>query len=83
MSYFSNVIMSNKIKNMNLVELKSVGSWVDTNSGIVYPSFVNNKPDFDCPISLVEDEVASDWYDALSHSEYGIVSKFINSGSFA
>ena len=75
--------MSNKIKNMNLVELKSVGSWVDTNSGIVYPSFVNNKPDFDCPISLVEDEVASDWYDALSHAEYGVVSKVINSGSFA
>ena len=75
--------MKNKIKNMNLVELKSVGSWVDTLSGIVYPSEVNGKPDFECPISLKEDEVASDWYDALSHSEYGVVSPFINSGSFA
>ena len=67
----NNLIMS------GLIELKSVGSYLDTDIGVVYPMEEDGSPDYDCAISLVDDEVASDWYDGLSKEDYQIVKPFI------
>ncbi len=66
------------MKSMNLIELKSVGSWLDTIRGVIYPSDVNGFADFGCATSLIEDEVSSEWYDALSASEYRVVLEHTN-----
>ena len=67
-SYVYYVIMIKTLKDM--IYLESVGSYLDPKEGIIYPAFETNEPDMDCPISLVEDEVASDWWDALSPTEW-------------
>jgi len=62
---------------MNLVELKSVGSWVDLDKGIVYPSYANGSVDLDCPTSLKDDEVSEYWYSKLSNSDHEVINEFI------
>ena len=49
-----------------LIELKSVGCLLNMEKGIVYPQYENGKPDMSMPISLIEDEVSSEWYRELS-----------------
>lgn len=65
---------------MNLVELKSVGSIIDLSKGIVYPQLNDSDSiyeyDMGCPISLIDDEVSSDWWEALSPKDYKLCSKF-------
>ena len=56
--------------------LESVGSFVNLETGIIYPAFENDTPDMDCPISLVEGEVAADWWSSLSSEDYNIVKKY-------
>ena len=56
--------------------LESVGSFVNLETGIIYPASVNDTPDMDCPISLVEDEVSADWWGGLSSEDYSSVKKF-------
>ncbi len=60
-----------------MIYLKSVGSYLDDEKGIIYPAFSNNTPDTDLPISLVDDEVSSDWIESLSREDYLRVEKFL------
>jgi len=65
---------------LNLVELPSVGSLLDTDTGCIYPQYGVEKdysPDLSCEISLYDDEVASDWYDELSKEDYELVKPYI------
>ena len=62
----NNLIMS------GLIELKSVGSLLDTDVGVIYPQNEDGTPDYNCPISLYDDEVAADWWEALSDEDYKI-----------
>ena len=51
---------------MKLHELKSVGSWLDLDNGVVYPSYANGSVDLDCPTSLKYDVLSEEWYSKLS-----------------
>jgi len=76
-SYISVVIMIEMI-GIQLIELKSVGSLLDPDTGMIYPQFSGSElPDLSCEISLLDDEVASDWYDMLSEEDYKLVKPFI------
>jgi hypothetical protein len=58
--------------NPNLIELKSVSSWLDAEKGIIYPMMSNGEYFIEEGISLVEDEVSSEWWDSLSLVDYKI-----------
>ena len=79
-SYISSVIRD-KVKDMigiKLIQLKSVGSLLDTDTGMIYPQFSGSDlPDLSCEISLLDGEVSSDWYDELSEEDYKLVKPFI------
>lgn len=76
-SYISVVIMSDMI-GIKLIELKSVGSLLDPDTGMIYPQFSGSDlPDLSLEISLLDDEVSSDWYDELSEEDYNLVKPFI------
>ena len=62
--------------NPNLIELKSVGSWLDNEKGIIYPMMSNGEYFISEGISLKEDEVSADWWDTLSDGEYSICKKW-------
>jgi len=68
--------MMNTEHNPNLIELKSVGSWLDNEKGIIYPMMKNGEYFIDEAISLKEDEVSSEWWDSLSKEEYSICKKW-------
>lgn len=68
----------NKTNNMNLVELKSVGSMVDLESGIIYPQNEDGSPDLDMDISLYDDEVSAEWLDSLSNEDYTTIEPFLD-----
>ena len=53
--------------------LNSVGSVIDMETGIIYPQNEDGTFDFKTSISLVDDEVAADWWEALSTEDYKIV----------
>lgn len=76
-SYISVVIMSDMI-GIKLIELKSVGSLLDPDTGMIYPQFSGSDlPDLSLEISLLDDEVSADWYDELSEEDYNLVKPFI------
>ena len=65
---------------LNLVELPSVGSLLDTDTGCIYPQYGVEKgegPDLSCEISLYDGEVSADWYDSLSKEDYKLVKPYI------
>jgi len=68
-----------KIIGSALKELKSVGSCIDIDLGIVYPLNEDSTPDWDSPIELLDDEVSSEWIAALSSEDYQICKPFIES----
>ena len=54
-------------------KLESVGCFLDSDVGSVYPIYIENgeeKGDFNLEISLYEDEVSSDWIESLSPEDY-------------
>ena len=54
-------------------KLESVGCFLDSDVGSVYPIYIENgeeKCDFSLEISLFEDEVSSDWIESLSPEDY-------------
>lgn len=59
-----------------MIYLESVGSYLDPKEGVIYPAFETNEPDINCPISLVEDEVAADWWETLSPDDYKLCKQF-------
>ena len=56
----------NPNQNSKLIEIKSVGSVIDTDSGNIYPLNQDGTVDYTFGISLENEEVSSDWYDGLS-----------------
>jgi hypothetical protein len=63
---------------IKLVELKSVGSLLDPDTGCIYPQFSGSElPDLSCETSLLDDEVSADWYESLSKEDYELVKPFI------
>ena len=60
-----------------LVELKSVGSLLDIDCGLIYPQLEDGSPDWGCEISLYDDEVSSEWLDSLSDVDYELVKPYI------
>lgn len=75
--YYVNKKDMNTEHNPNLIELKSVSSWLDDKKGIIYPMMSNGEYFIEEGISLIDDEVAADWYDGLSKEDYQIVKPFI------
>ena len=57
--------------------LNSVGSLLDEDTGTIYPQLEDGNPDWDCPISLYDNEVSSEWYDELSEEDYQLVKPYI------
>lgn len=57
--------------------LESVGSYLDTTTGLVYPALENDTPDLDSPVSLVEGEISQEWVDGLSKSDYVYIKRYI------
>ena len=57
--------------------LNSVGSLLDSDTGVIYPQLEDGNPDWDCPISLYDDEVSSEWIDSLSDGDYELVKPYI------
>jgi len=53
----------------NLIYLKSVGSYLNQQKGIIYPTLKNNQPDTECPIFLKDDEVSKEWFNSLSSDD--------------
>ena len=66
------------IKEKSLFELKSVGSYLDYETGVIYPMNEDGSADRECEISLVEDEVSLDWWEALSSEDMFMCKKFKN-----
>ena len=58
-----------------MIYLESVGSYIDENTANIYPAFDNGKCDLANPISLLEEEVATDWWEQLNTKDYKIVKK--------
>ena len=63
---------------MTLVKLNSVGSFVDTETKMVYPQFENDTPDLDNGVSLIEDEIPGDWFDSLSQKDLLVVKELVD-----
>ena len=59
-----------------MIKLESVGSWLNYDKGIIYPMFDEGDIDMEFSISIIEEEVSSDWWESLSPSDYQIVKKF-------
>lgn len=56
----------------NLIELKSVGTFIDKESGITFPTKENGNPDFSNPyhIEYIDQD---EWFDALSKKDKKMV----------
>ena len=67
------------MKDNKMIYLKSVGSYINPNTANIYPTFDNGKSDLANPISLIEDEVAMEWWDSLSKEDYETVESIHNS----
>ena len=70
-----------KAVNMMIVNgfdvLESVGCLLDSDVGSVYPMNEDGSPDWDCEISLYDDEVSSEWIESLSKEDYELVKPYI------
>ena len=62
---------------MKLHKLKSVGSWLDLDNGVVYPSCANGSVDLDCPTSLKHDVLSEEWYSKLSDLDHKAIYDFL------
>ena len=56
--------------NDKLTYLESVGSYFDQSLNTIYPAFDSGDCDYENPISLTEDKVSNDWWNALSDNDY-------------
>lgn len=58
---------------MELVELKSVSSFVNKETKMVYQKLQNGTPDLENGVSLTEDQVPGEWLDGLSQEDLAVV----------
>jgi hypothetical protein len=63
---------------MKLVKLNSVGSFVDTETKMVYPQFENDTPDIKNGVSLTEDMIPGEWLDSLSKEDLLVVKELVD-----
>jgi len=77
MSDMINTKTINKLIMSGLIELKSVGSLLDSDIGCIYPQNEDGSPDYGCEISLYDDEVSAEWLDELSEEDYELVKPYI------
>ena len=56
--------------NPALTYLESVGSFLDESTGTIYPAKDSGFCDYEYPISLTEEEVSQDWWNALSDKDF-------------
>ena len=68
----------NKFIMSGLIELKSVGSYLDSDVGVIYPIEEDGTPDYGCGISLYDDEVSSEWIESLSDEDYNVCKPYLN-----
>ena len=68
----------NKFIMSGLIELKSVGSYLDPDVGVIYPIEEDGTPDYGCSISLYDDEVSSEWIESLSEEDYNVCKPYLN-----
>jgi len=55
------------MRDMNLIQLNSVGSVIDIEEKIVYPQLVNGLPDLNMGVEVYE--TSDEWFDALSEGD--------------
>ena len=65
-----------------LIVLESVGSVFDTKLGVIYPQLEDGSYDKDFAISIDEEEVALEWWDALSEEDFKVVKYGVSLDSF-
>ena len=73
MSDMINTETINKLIVSGYDKLESVGCYLDSDVGSVYPIYIENgeeKCDYNLEISLYEDEVSLDWIESLSPEDY-------------
>jgi len=56
-----------------LIELPSVGTWLDPVNGNVFPMNADGTPDWESPIHFSEIEAGGDWWNALSPADLEVV----------
>jgi len=77
----SDMINTKTINNLivsGFTPLNSVGSLLDEDTGQIYPQLEDGSPDWDCPISLYDDEVSSEWLDELSNEDYKTIEPYLD-----
>ena len=57
-----------------MVNLNSVGSILDTKTGMVYPQNNDNTPDLDCGVYI--EDCCDEWFDSLNNEDKVIVYKY-------
>jgi len=57
-----------------MIKLESVGSWLNYDKGIVFPMLEDC--DIDMSLDVPIEDVAHDWWQSLSSSDYQITKKF-------
>jgi hypothetical protein len=76
----NNTLLTNAVNQMiinGFHKLESVGCLLDSDVGSVYPMNEDGTPDWNCEISLLEDEVSYEWLDALSEVDYQKIKPFL------
>ena len=66
-----------KNKGNKMILLESVGTYLDTNNGMTYPAYIDNKPDMENghPINDIEED---DWMLSLSEEDFDVVAKYLS-----
>ena len=74
-----NTLLTNAVNQMiinGFDKLESVGCLLDSDVGSVYPMNEDGTPDWNCEISLIDGEVSSEWWEALSQEDYKLCKEF-------
>jgi hypothetical protein len=75
----NNTLLTNAVNQMiinGFHKLESVGCLLDSDVGSVYPMNEDGTPDWNCEISLIDDEVNSEWWETLSPEDYKLCKEF-------
>ena len=66
-----------KNKGNKMILLESVGTYLDTNNGMTYPAYIDNKPDMENghPINDIEED---EWMLSLSDEDFDVVARYLS-----
>jgi hypothetical protein len=62
---------------MKLINLNSVGSVIDADSGMIFPQNVDGSPDLECGSYIYDEPEDSEWNETLSREDAAVV-KFVS-----